>query len=61
MAGEMMDEVRVRTVTVDSLMERLARGVLRRQPRSNAAPPEVRQLAEYKPVAESASRAEDVT
>jgi hypothetical protein len=54
MAGEVMDEVRVRTVTVDTLMERLARGVLRRQPRSTAAPPEVRKLAEYTPVDESA-------
>lgn len=66
MAGEMMDEVRVRTVTVDTLMERLARGVLRRQPVSTSAPPQVRELADYKPIDEPVSRAsthatEDVT
>ncbi len=57
MAGEMMDEVRVRTVTVDTLMERLARGVLRRQPVSTSAPPQVRELADYKPIDEPVSRA----
>ena len=64
MAGEMMDEVRVRTVTIDTLMERLARGVLRRQPRTAMTPPEVRRLAEHTPIDELSAESntqEDVT
>lgn len=61
MAGEMMDEVRVRTVTIDTLMERLARGVLRRPPVLTSAPVQVRELADYKPIEEPIRVAETRT
>ena len=47
MAGEMIDEVRERTVTIDALMERIARNVFRRQPRTALTSPEVRRLADH--------------
>ncbi|MEM8857305.1 MAG: hypothetical protein AAGD96_03240 [Chloroflexota bacterium] len=46
MAAELMDEVRERTVTVDTLVERFVRNIFRRQQRSAVTPPEVRRLAE---------------
>ena len=64
MAGEIMDEVRVRTVTIDTLMERLVRGVFRRQPRTAVTPPEVRRLAEHTPrdeLSDQPDTQEDVT
>ena len=39
MAGEMVDGVRSRTVTADTLLERVARGLLNRPPREQLPPP----------------------
>jgi len=49
MAGEMIDEVRERTVTIDGLMERLVRKIVRREPRTTLTSPEVRRLADHAP------------
>lgn len=48
LAGEMLNEVRERTVTADNVIEAIVRGILRRRPRSElpSPPPEVRALAE---------------
>jgi len=46
MAAELMDEVRERTVTADTIIERFVRGIFRKQPRTSETSPEVRRLAE---------------
>lgn len=48
MAGQMMNEVRERTVTADSVVEMIVRNILRRKPREQLAPPpeEVQRRAE---------------
>lgn len=48
LAGEMLNEVRGRTVTADGVLEGIVRGILRRAPRSELPPPppEVRALAQ---------------
>lgn len=49
MATEVMDEVRGRTVTADSVVEMLVRNILRRKPREQleAPPPQVQRRAEH--------------
>jgi hypothetical protein len=49
MATEVMDEVRGRTVTADSVVEMLVRNILRRKPREalEAPPPHVQRRAEH--------------
>jgi hypothetical protein len=49
MATEVMDEVRERTVTADSVVEMLVRNILRRKPREQveAPPPQVQRRAEH--------------
>ncbi len=39
LAGQMLDEVRERTVTADSVAELLVRGILRKKPRTDVEPP----------------------
>lgn len=51
MAGQVLDEVRERTVTADSIAERLVRALLRRAPREDlpSPPPEVQRWANAQP------------
>lgn len=52
LAGEIMDQVRERTVTADSLVETLTRAILRRTPRSDLPEPpdEIKNLAAPSPL-----------
>ncbi|MBK8051175.1 MAG: hypothetical protein IPK16_31180 [Anaerolineales bacterium] len=49
MAGEIMDEVRERTVTGDSAVEMIVRSILRRKPREVLPPPseKIQRRAEF--------------